>query len=62
MMAADSGSQPDDGPRGDARFRVFLMVPKTCDCADRADPARSPPTPVSPPAYIASVMASDADD
>jgi hypothetical protein len=30
---ADSGPQPMSVPGGDARFRVFLDVPETCDAA-----------------------------
>jgi hypothetical protein len=33
MAVADSGAQPMTVPGGDARFRVHLMVPKTCDDA-----------------------------
>jgi hypothetical protein len=54
-MVADSGPQPMTIPGGDARFRVQLMVPKTCDDATvLIQPA--------PTAYIASVMAADDND
>ena len=33
MPVADSGPQPLSVPGGDARFRVFLRVPSTCDDA-----------------------------
>ena len=63
MMAADSGSHPMSVPGGDSRFRVMLMVPKTCDDAVVLIQPDSPTTPGTPAnAYIASVMASDADD
>ena len=61
MAVADSGNHPMTVPGGDARFRVSLMVPSTCDSATVLIQP-TPPTPESPPAYIASVMASDADD
>jgi hypothetical protein len=32
-QVADSGPQPMSIPGGDARFRVFLDVPRTCDAA-----------------------------
>ena len=54
-MAAHSGPQSLSIPDGDARFRVHLMVPKTCDDATvLIQPA--------PTLYIASVMANDDDD
>ena len=52
MAVADSGPQPMTVPGGDARFRVHLMVPKTC--AD-ATVLISPSTAVGL-AYIASAM------
>ena len=58
VMAADSGPQPMSVPGGDARFRVFLTVPETCDAATvLIQPVLPPPTVV----YIASAMAM-ADD
>lgn len=33
VQVADSGTQPMTVPGGDARFRVFLTVPHTCDAA-----------------------------
>jgi len=62
-MAADSGSRPMSVPGGDSRFRVMLMVPKTCDDAVvliQPDSSTTPGTPAN--AYIASVMAASADD
>ena len=58
MQVADSGPQPMTVPGGDARFRVFLTVPETCDSATVL---------ISPSAavgaiYIASAMAMDDDE
>jgi hypothetical protein len=33
VQVADSGPRPMTVPGGDARFRVFLSVPRTCDSA-----------------------------
>src|SRR4051812_12526381 len=53
VMAADSGPQPMTVPGGDARFRVSLMVPSTCDSAT----VLISPSAAVGVAYIASVMA-----
>jgi hypothetical protein len=57
MAVADSGAQPMTVPGGDARFRVSLMVPSTCDAATVLI---SPSTAVGV-AYIASAMATTDD-
>jgi len=58
VMAAHSGPQQMSVPDGDARFRVFLTVPETCDSATvLIQPVLDPPVTV----YIASAMAM-ADD
>jgi hypothetical protein len=55
MQAADSGPQDMTVPGGNARFRVHLMVPKTCDDAT----VLISPSAAVGVAYIASVMATD---
>ena len=55
---ADSGPQPMSVPGGDARFRVFLSVPSTCDAAT----VLISPTPAVGVAYIASATAVDEED
>jgi hypothetical protein len=52
MQVADSGAMPMTVPGGDSRFRVHLMVPKSCDAATVLI---SPSTAVGK-AYIASAM------
>ena len=52
VMAADSGPQPLSVPDGDARFRVFLTVPETCDAAT----VLISPSAAVGVAYIASAM------
>ena len=56
--AADSGPQPMTVPGGDARFRVFLTVPTTCDSAT----VLISPTAAVGVAYIASATASADED
>jgi hypothetical protein len=61
--AADSGSHPMSVPGGDARFRVRLTVPETCDDAVvliQPDSAATPGTRAD--AYIASLVAMGGDD
>jgi hypothetical protein len=58
MQVADSGPQPMTVPGGDARFRVWLDVPRDCDMATVLI---SPSTAVGK-AYIASAMAGEDDD
>ncbi|MDQ1629467.1 MAG: hypothetical protein QOI54_3211 [Actinomycetota bacterium] len=61
QLAARSAQQPLSVPEGDARFRVWLAVPQTCDMATVL---------INPPpnaktgqfAYIASAMATPDDD
>jgi hypothetical protein len=49
---ADSGPHPMSVPDGDARFRVFLDVPSTCDAAT----VLISPSPLVGTAYIASAV------
>jgi hypothetical protein len=49
---ADSGPHPMTVPGGDARFRVFLDVPTTCDAAT----VLISPSPLVDLAYIASAV------
>lgn len=53
LPAADSGPQPMTVPGGDARFRVWLHVPKRCDMAT----VLISPTGAVGRAYIASAVA-----
>ena len=57
VAVADSGAQTLTVPDGDARFRVFLTVPSTCDSATVLI---SPSTAVGA-LYIASAMADEED-
>lgn len=50
-QVADSGPQPMS-PEGDARFRVFLSVPQTCDAAT----VLISPSPLVGTAFIASAV------
>ena len=60
---ADSGSHPMTVPGGDARFRVMLAVPATCDDATVLIQPDSPTTPgTRAGVYIASAFASSDDD
>jgi hypothetical protein len=52
VKVADSGAQPLSIPDGDARFRVFLDVPRTCDDAT----VLISPTASMGAAYIASAV------
>lgn len=54
-VAADSGPQPMSVPGGDARFRVWLQVPRHCDGAS----VLISPTQAVGRAYIASAVAMD---
>jgi hypothetical protein len=58
MQAADSGPHPMSTPGGDARFRVWLKVPRHCDMAT----VLISPSAAVGKAYIASAMADDEDD
>jgi hypothetical protein len=53
MQVADSGPQPMSVPGGDARFRVWLDVPQTCDMAT----VLISPSAAVGTTYIASAMA-----
>jgi hypothetical protein len=58
MPVADSGPQPMSMPGGDARFRVWLDVPRHCDMAT----VLISPSAAVGAVYIASAMAGDHDD
>jgi hypothetical protein len=57
MLAAVSALEPLSVPDGDARFRVTLDVPKTCDMATVLINPNG-----NPKAYIASAMAAPDDE